>query len=75
MDRSATAKSKRVCAYDEWTSVSNMMNGQPFTIANSYLIRAMEFFRFEVKVFHVRSDMMSCTGVWIPSEIRTMRRS
>jgi hypothetical protein len=45
------------------TSVSNMMNGQPFTIANSYLIRAMEFLSFEVEVFHVRGDMMSGTRV------------
>jgi hypothetical protein len=68
-------KKINVKSWRKETGVSNMMNGQPFTIANSYLIRAMEFFRFEVKVFHVRSDMMSCTGVWIPSEIRTMRRS
>jgi hypothetical protein len=68
-------KKVKVKSWRKETGVSNMMNGQPFTIANSYLIRAMEFFRFEVKVFHVRSDMMSCTGVWIPSEIRTMRRS
>ena len=68
-------KKVKVKSWRKETGVSNMMNGQPFTIANSYLNRAMEFFRLKVKVCHVRSDMMSCTGVWIPIEIRIIRRS
>lgn len=68
-------KKVKVKSWRKETGVSNMMNGQPFTIANLYLIRAMKFFQLEVEVFHVRSYMMSCIGVWIPIEIRTMRRS
>ena len=65
----------KVKSWRKETGVSNVMNGQPFTIANSYMIRAMEFFRLEVEVFHVKSDIMSFTKVWIPIKIRTIRRS
>ena len=52
--------------------VSNMMNRQPFTVVDLYLIRTMEFLSFGVKICNVRGDMMSYTKVWIPIGVRTM---
>jgi hypothetical protein len=68
-------KKVKVKSWRKETGVSNMMNRQPFTVVDSYLIGAMEFLSFKVEICHVRCDMMCRTRVWIPIGVRTMGRS